>query len=178
MSTVNRIKKSNTTIPHTLTEADAVVGKIGTIQSQIDELTASVDLAINELKEELRKKLEPLKKDRTNLLTSIFAYAESHKEDLTEEKKSIELTHGTIGWRLTPPSVALKVSDAEMLDTLKERGLDCYIRIKEELDRQALIADRDMLPRLKGLSFVQKEEFFVKPNSSSEVEKTRTIVLD
>ncbi|HEY4493255.1 MAG TPA: host-nuclease inhibitor Gam family protein [Candidatus Paceibacterota bacterium] len=170
-----RIKRTSVPTPRNLEEADAAVGSIGNHQSLIDRLEANAEARIKEIREELRRTTEGVRKDRNAFMTGLFAFAEANKAILTEDgRKTVTLTNGTISWRWTPPAVSIE-DDKEFLKLLHRRGLDHYIRTKEEVDREALLSER---PRITGLSFTQKEEFVVKPAGATEVAKTRTISLD
>jgi phage host-nuclease inhibitor protein Gam len=177
MPTATRIKKSNTNIPQNLEQADRAVGQIGTHQAVIDQLEARAAEEIAAIRERLRKESEASRKARNTLMTSVFAFASANKALLTRDSKTIVLTNGSISWRWTPPAVSVE-DDEAMIATLRRRGLGEFVRVKEELDRASLLASREELPRIAGLSFTQREEFVVKPSGSSEVAKTRTITLE
>ena len=178
-ATTTRVKRSTTDTPQNLEQTDRFVGLLGNEQARLDALELEAEAEIRQIRENLRKESEPVRKRRNNLMTGIFTFASANKATLifVEGKKTVELTNGTITWRWTPPAVSVE-NDEEMIANLKRRGLDEYVRVKEELDRQKLLADRKDLPRVAGLAFTQKEEFVVKPHASTEVAKTRTITVD
>lgn len=85
------------------------------------------------------------------------------------DKKSLQMTHGIVGWRVGNPTLAKKSKatwDA-MVDIVEVSLGAEYIRTKREVDRQRIIADRETIPseslRECGLSVVQTEAFFVEP---------------
>ncbi len=174
---VTRIKRSQTHIPQTLEEADIFVGLIGLSQNEIDRQEAQAEKAITRIRERLRARTEQVRKDRNALMTGIFAFAQSRRDNLIEAndgKKTIELSNGTFGWRFTPPAVSIE-DDALFIAECKRWGFLTYIRTKEEVDREALLANR---PKIGYLSFTHKEEFVVKPAKAREVAKTRTITVE
>jgi phage host-nuclease inhibitor protein Gam len=84
------------------------------------------------------------------------------------DAKSLVCGLGTIGFRTGTPKVSLldgwtveKVIEA-VLGLFPKRG---YVRVKEELDKEALIADRDKLTLCEchkmGIEIGQEETFFV-----------------
>lgn len=172
-----RIKRTSTHVPCSIEEADIFVGLIGTSQSQIDLAEAETEKQIQKLREDLRKRTEKVRKDRNTLMTGLFAFASSRQDTLIESnggKKTIELTNGSFGWRWTPPAVCIN-NDELFIAECKRMGFHRYIRVKEEVNREALL---DARPRIPYLAFTQREEFVVKPANASDVVKTRTITLD
>ena len=79
------------------------------------------------------------------------------------------------GWRLTPPRVETDLTDEEAITLLKETDNEAYIRIIEEIDRQALLAER---PVIEGIDYVQDDEFFVIPKLEGKKKKTFTHSID
>jgi phage host-nuclease inhibitor protein Gam len=179
MKTLNRIKKSRTDAPESLTGADHYVRAIGIAQTKIDEAVAAYEAAVEKLKAELEQTTKPLEKTRNGFLSGLFAFAHAHKKALTIDSKTVLLPSGKFLWRFTPPAVDVE-NDESMIALLKKRGLTRYIRTVEQLDREALLADRKTL-KVAGLRFTQREEFVVVPNDRTagrEIKKTRTIDAD
>jgi phage host-nuclease inhibitor protein Gam len=73
---------------------------------------------------------------------------------------------GTIGWRTTPPAVkpAKGFTWQSVLEVLKEQGRTEFVRLKEEINREALLAARDTEDlRPLHVRVEQVDEFFVEP---------------
>jgi phage host-nuclease inhibitor protein Gam len=129
--------------------------------------------------EEIRRALEPqrrkLEGELQELVLGLLKYATQHRERLTEggKVKTVIWPAGKLQWRLTPRSVRL--SDvAKVLAELKKRRLTRYIRVKEEIDRNALLAEEEIASRIPGVEFVQYEQFIVQPEGvTSEITATR-----
>ncbi len=83
---------------------------------------------------------------------------------MTEQgkKKTVELPTGIFGWRTTPPSVSLK-NVKKVMEELKKLGLTQFIRIKEEINKEAILREPDVAKHVKGILITQHEEFVVKP---------------
>lgn len=172
---VTRIKKSETLVPNSMRQADALLSKLGQTQDAINEIEKELANKIAELKASTTKKLEPLTVGRSNQINALFAFANPLKAVLSRETKSIVLGSGAFGWRWTPPRVEMIESDEETIALLKNTGNDAFVRIIEEVDRQALLAER---PLIEGISYVQNEEFFVVPRQKYRKAKTFTKVID
>lgn len=84
-------------------------------------------------------------------------------------RKSIELTHGTIGYRTGQPRLKTlgRLTWGRVLEHLSLMHLGDYIRQKMEPDKEKLISDRETLGAAKleaiGVQVVQDETFYVDP---------------
>lgn len=164
---VTRIKKSFTAVPETLTTALWYLRAIGDKQREINRLKREAKKKIEEISEGMKKEVEILTRDRNNSFTAFYAFASLRKKELTKATRSQKTEAGVFGWRWTTPYVELAEgkTDSDIISTLKKKGLTTYIRVTEEIDREALLRDR---PTVSGVSYVNRDEFFVKPKLSKE----------
>lgn len=77
-----------------------------------------------------------------------------------------------MSWRTRPPRVSVRGEDVVM-EALKRLGLDRFIRRKEEIDKQAVLADPDAVQDIRGLSISQGEDFVIKP-FATEIEEVQS----
>lgn len=169
-----RIKKTLTVIPTSLVDASRFLAKIGARQKEIDEVKDELEEKINKLKKEASKKLSQITKERDTLTSALFAYAQAKRYVLTMRLKTVAVATGVFGWRYTPPAVYTLEEDEAVIARLKHMGLGKYVRVKEELDREKLLVDR---PFIRGISYPQREEFFVVPKTVKE-KRTITVAID
>ena len=108
-----------------------------------------------------------LSSDETKLLKE---WAAAHREDVFADRKTLQLAHGEIGFRLGQPRVAprSRVTWASVLERIERLGRGEYVRIKREVDKDALLADREQLEasgelEQMGLKTAQTERFFAEP---------------
>jgi phage host-nuclease inhibitor protein Gam len=126
-------------------------------------------LAINKLYEGNLAVYATTKKEKTDALR---AYAEANPGSFPKGRKSITLTSGTIGFRTGTPKLAL-LSRAfnwdSVLQILRNLGNAAWIRTKEEVNKEQILADHsagissDTLKRY-GLKVTQEETFFAEPD--------------
>lgn len=171
---VTRIKKSFTEIPQTLARVVTFITAIGRHQSDINELKRAEIVKIAAITQETNKKVAAITKKRNRLFTSLFAFAMAHKKALTAQYRTQKTIAGEFGWRWNTPSLQLEesVTDADIIKILKERGMTQYIRTVEELDKKALLKDK---PIISGISYRQRDEFYIKPKLSTESGKSKTL---
>lgn len=172
---ITRIKKSQTAVPCSLSEADVLLGQLGTTQDEINNIEKELKEKIVALKAEAEKKLHPLTVARDGKINALFAFADPRKAQLTQEARSVALSSGVFGWRMTTPRVETEGSDEEIIALLKQTGNGEFIRILEEVDRQALLVKK---PIIKGISYAQDDEFFVVPKQRCKKKKTFTHAID
>lgn len=115
------------------------------------------------------KTIEVAKTIIDNQFEVLEVYAKENG-DLFKNRKSLELKHGTIGFRTGTPKVKWLrgISAAEVLERIKKYLPTMFIR--EEVNKLALIAQRND-PAVTGnavkcgFEIVQEESFFVDPKA-------------
>ncbi len=63
---------------------------------------------------------------------------------------------------MTPPKVFIRAIE-NVLDYLRMAGLNRFIRVKEEVNKDAILAEPEVVANIKGISITQREEFIVIP---------------
>lgn len=143
--------------------------RYNTADAKQQRITATLDEKITALREKHQDELAHLDEEKTAAFDLIQAYAVENQEVLFAKKKSLETTHGLIGFRTGTPKIkTLKgFTWAAITEMLKE-FLPDYVRSKDEPMKDKLLADRDNenvaenLARC-GMEVVQDEAFFVEP---------------
>lgn len=51
----------------------------------------------------------------------------------------------------------------QVIEQLRSFGLDRFIRIKEEVNKEAVLAEPDSVIVVKGITIAQSEDFVVEP---------------
>lgn len=151
-------------VPRSLDEAAKFLAQIGEAQRATDEIQSGLNTKVDKLKTQAMADVEPHREQITQLVEGLFAYAEAHRDELTEhgKRKTVEVPTGTFGWRMTPPAVKLRDIEA-ILESLKSLKLKRFIRTKEEVDKEAMLKEPDVAKTVKGVSITQHEEFVAKP---------------
>lgn len=172
---ISRIKKSFTYVPASLVEAASFLISIGNKQREINRVKREAKKKVEIITTETKKVVDALTKDRDVFFTSLFAFSSARKEELTRVTRSQKTAAGTFGWRWTTPYVDLAEgkSDQDVIASLKRKGLTAYIRVVEELDREAMLRDR---PEVSGVSYSQRDEFFAKPKLAKEDGRAEELV--
>jgi len=137
--------------------------------ARIQKINATMDIEMTRIREKWQDELTKLGEVKEKSFDILQAYAMENRDELFSKRKSLETTHGTIGFRTgTPKLKTLKgFTWASVLTMLKE-FLPGYVRTVEEPAKDKLLADREdeevaaLLPKV-GVAVVQDETFFVEP---------------
>jgi phage host-nuclease inhibitor protein Gam len=106
----------------------------------------------------------PFKTEIEERSKGVQAWCETNRNAITQDgrTKTVVLTSGEIQWRMRPPKVVLKGVDM-ILDKLKRMDLARFIRTKEEISKEAILAEPEAVARVAGISIEQGEDFVIKP---------------
>lgn len=133
------------------------------------KITAEMDIQMAKIREKWQDELAKLTETKDNAFDILQAYALENRDELFSKRKSLETTHGIIGFRTGTPTLKTRkgFTWASVLEMLKE-FLPNYVRTKEEPAKDKLLADREdeevaaLFPKV-GIAVVQDETFFVEP---------------
>lgn len=169
------IKREVVVIPGSLKEAAEFIGRIGKEQREIDRIQNELNEAVEKLKSKTMSESQVRNENISQLVEGLFIFAESHRNELTEsgKKKTVEVPTGIFAWRMTPPAVSLK-NVKQILEELVKRKLKQFIRVKQEVDKEAMLKEPELAASVKGVTIGQREEFVVKP-AELEVEITSDV---
>ncbi len=90
----------------------------------------------------------------------------SQRASLTGDNKVkfADLGTGKISWRLRPAKVSLRGKVEEIVERLKSLGLHRFVRVSEEVNKEAMLGDREAARAVSGVSIASEgEDFIVEP---------------
>jgi len=157
--------------PGVTTRADIeiLVREIVELKIQLQDTLNAMDAAITQTRMAYESRRVAL--EEAVAVKSRFArnWAESNPAEFGP-LKSLALLHGDLGWRTGQPQ--LKTVTGWTWDRVLERLKTVpawlrYVRVKEEVNKQALLGDREVLGsealRRPGVRVTQEETFFIEP---------------
>ena len=145
------------------------------------KITAEIELKCAQIREKHQDRLSQLQATQDEAFDTLQAYATENQPELFSKKKSLEMVHGTIGFRTgTPKLKTLKGFTWASALQLVKRLLPGYIRTTGEIAKDRLLAERDaqiakpgepLSPGVTlrevmidcGITVTQDETFFVEP---------------
>ena len=158
--------KPETSKLETLEDVNLAMRDIGLWQRELDAIDTQANKEIAEVKTRSSKAGEPLRDKISATVAKIQAFAEYNKDEYFIDRKSVDLSFGTMGWRKST-SISVKKTTLELLKKLK---LTRCIRIKEEPNKETMAElDDDTLASVDAVRKV-KNDFFVEAKTE-EVNK-------
>ncbi len=151
-------------------QAEDAFADYATASAKHNQLTAKMDGELTRIREKYQDQLAKLMTEKEEAFSKLEAYAVNNRDDF-EKRKSIEMAHGTIGFRTgTPTLKTLTGFTWASVTKLIEKLQPEYIRTKKEPNKEAILANREKLTEegvLKDLGIYthQKETFFVEPKT-------------
>ena len=148
-------------------EANNLFASYAEADAKLAKIQAEKDLAITKIREKYVDREVELSAIKSESFEKLQHYAVSNP-DLFLKRKSIEFAHGKIGFRTGTPK--LKCMFKKWDDALEKvkQYLPDFVRVKEELDKEGLLAHKDdeafqkIFP-ICGVKIEQDESFFVEP---------------
>jgi phage host-nuclease inhibitor protein Gam len=166
MAKAERVKKQvlAVNIPTNSYEAGAALETLGAHQRERKVIEAHMNDEISAIKRKYEEQAQPHGEEIVRLLEGLHLYAEAHKHELlTGKSKTVQLTSGEIGWRTSTPKVAVKGVDF-VIERIKAMGLsDKFLRIKEEINKENMLAEPEAAVQVPGVTINQTESFWAKP---------------
>lgn len=148
-------------VPQSRNEVADHIDLIGTAQRELQRIELDIDDIVSKLRLEKQPKIEQLTQTITELSKGVQTWCEANRDSITDggKVKSANLTTGEVNWRQRPPSVKTRVS-VQLLEKLKRLGFSFFIRAKEELDKDAILAKPETA-KDAGIEIVTGIEDFV-----------------
>lgn len=155
-------------------QMEAAFADFATADAKLLRIIATMDVKIIEIREKYVDDVNKLQEQKEKAFEVLQAFAMENKEELFSKKKSMESTHGILGFRTgTPKLKTLKGFTWSAVTNLLKELLPAYVRVSEEPAKDKLLADREdeevsaLFPRV-GIFVDQDETFFVEPKKENE----------
>lgn len=165
----SKLKASALTIgaPHNREEADKLIYALGELQRDRIDLGNAMNEALAAVKLEHEDQAKPINEKISATMASLQAYCEANRAALCpRESKTVKFGNGEVSWRRRPPKVTLR-SVEKMIAWCKKHGMAVFVRIKEEINKEAMLADPTDAAKVPGVTIGSAgEDFIVKPLQS------------
>lgn len=124
--------------------ADEAFATYAKSDAQLQKINADIELQCAKYREKYADRIATLSDEREQAFETLQAFATENQAELFAKKKSLEMAHGVIGFRMgTPKLKTLKGFTWASALQLVKRFLPGYIRQTEEIAKDKLLADRD-----------------------------------
>lgn len=165
--TTTRAKaKPTAAVPQSRQEVSATIAQIGQHITARMRLEAAMTDAIAAVRADYEAAAEPHNSAIKTLSAGVEAWCAAHRYELTEggRRKTHAFPTGEVRWRMTPPAVTVRNPEG-VLAKLREMGAHRFIRVKEEVNKDAILAEPGAVDGvIQGVTISQREEFEVVPH--------------
>lgn len=164
MATKVKAKAATVAVPQSKTDCAAYIKNLGDIQRDFERQRAEMNDAIANITKQYQPALEALTTRMTNLQEGIQTWCAANRTSLCPgESKTANLITGEVSWRKCPPSVSIRGVEA-VIETLKRMALGRFVRSKEEINKEAILNEKDAVRGIPGITIVSDvEDFAITP---------------
>jgi phage host-nuclease inhibitor protein Gam len=151
-------------VPQSREAVNDAIAEIGLLQRARETLETGMNGELAEIKAAFEAEAKVFGDKIAALRQGIEIWCSANRDELTGggKTKTVELAAGEVRWRMTPPSVSLK-NVAEVVKRLAKRRLRRFLRVKIEVDKEAILKEPDAVKGIEGITIGQREEFVVVP---------------
>jgi len=151
-------------VPQTVEEANALLAEYAAAANALTHLDAGLKDATQQVTRFFEEQAAPQKAVLADRFQRLQAFAEAHRSTLVPKgRKSIELPAGLLSWRTRPPRVEISKKKGALetiIETIKTLKLTSFLRVKEELNKEAILAHPEAVDMLPGVTIRRDEEQF------------------
>lgn len=165
MAKKTRTRGVNLPVPQNRDDAADAVRMIGERNRELARIEADMNDRLALIKQEAEALAAPLRDDVLALTEGLKVFAEANRDGLTNggKVKFADLGTGKISWRLRPAKVTVRGLEA-VIDACKKLGKHKFLRVKEEINKEAVLASPDEARMIAGISIGSEgEDFIVEP---------------
>jgi len=165
MSRAKPKAKALARVPQDREAAVWAVGRIGTLRREIAARKAVASEKLRTISEAVETALAPLADELKQHEEGLQAYCEVNRTTLTngEKVKYHDFATGRIFWRMRPPKVTVKGVET-FIEACKRLGELRFVRSKDEVNRDAMLADPDAARQIAGVTISSEgEDFVIEP---------------
>jgi phage host-nuclease inhibitor protein Gam len=137
---------------------------LGDVQRHLTRIETEMNDAIAEITSARKTEIESLKTRCETLVNGIQTWCEANRGELCKNgSKTANLITGEVSWRFRPASVGIRAAD-KVIETLRNLGLSRFIRSKDEINKEAILADPKAVSGIVGITINSGlEDFAVTP---------------
>lgn len=162
-------------VPQNRQDAENWIRQIGDFRREVVRIETAMNDEIAGIKAKYEEAARPYREDVETLLSGLQAWAVVNRDELTGggKRQSAELATGVISWRALPARVTIRKVEA-VIDAIKKLGLaQQFIRIKEEINKEAMLNNQDAARLVPGVTIGSAGENFMVEPFEAELEAAK-----
>lgn len=158
-------KPTNTPVIESMEECNTFIARLGNAQRERARIATRMNDELAAIKRAYEEQAKPHTEEIARLIEAIKQFCNGHRDGLTlgGKRKHYEFGMGRVAWRRRPPKVNLRAKK-KILDALKQLGLSQFIRLTEDIDKEAMLRNPELATKVPGVGIGSEgEDFVVKP---------------
>lgn len=162
---IARLKAPAQDAPQTRDDVARMIRDIGDLQREFSRQSTEMNDAIAAITAQYQPTLASLTQRIEALQAGVQTWCEANRDALTGggKVKTVNLVTGEVQWRQRPPSVRIRAQEV-VIETLERLGLARFIRVKKEVNKEAILAEPAAVEGIAGISIaVGMEDFVITP---------------
>ena len=155
----------NLPVPASKADAAEQLAQIGTLRRAIDARKGKADNQIAAITAEVDRSLEADRERLGALEQGLVKFCQDNRDELTQggKTKTVKFASGRVSFRNRPMSVSVRKA-ADVIARLRALKLDRFIRIKEEVNKDAMREEADVASAVDGVTVKSSgEEVLIEP---------------
>lgn len=168
-----KTKGVNLPVPQDDSEARNAIREIGDLNRDVLRIEAEMNDRIAEIQAEFGAKVAPLREQVAAKTEGLRIFAEANRDRLTNggKVKYARFATGSFSWRLRPAKVSIRGKDNVIAAIKSARLAKRFLRIREDLNKEAMLEDRATAAAIPGVSIGSDgEDFIVEPSETELAE--------
>ncbi|EPZ00479.1 host-nuclease inhibitor Gam family protein [Mannheimia haemolytica] len=165
-TTKTRVKSATqSAIYQSRDEVQTAIKIIGDKQRELQRLATAMNDELAAISASYAQHIDALKEDIKPMQKGVQMWCEVHRNELTDNGKckTGSFVTGEVQWRIKPPSVSVRNAES-VIELLENFGLHQFIRTKQEVNKEAVLADPQAVSAIEGINIKSgEEEFIIKP---------------
>lgn len=152
-------------VPQNESEASGFILRIGVAQRERDRIRSRMNDRLASIKSEFEAKALPFKIEIEERTKGVAIFCEANRDSLTRagKVKFYKFSSGEISWRRCPPKVTVRGVRA-VIDRIRSLKLTHFLRTKEEINKEAMLAEPEIARAIDGIKIASEgEDFVIKP---------------
>ncbi len=157
----------NVPVPQNEEQANNYIAAIGEAQREVTRLETLMNDEIAAIKNRYESMAQPLNQKIEAQMRGVQTWCEANRTQITNggKVKFWRPGAGEVKWRMRPEKVTVRNADL-VLEELRKRQLHEFIRAKEEINKERILAQPERVADVPGISISQGEDFVVVPFST------------
>ena len=159
-----RYKSVAPQVPQTREAVTDLISGIGIDSRELTLLECEMNETITRIKESYEQRAEPIRQRIDAAQRGVQGWCDAHRAELTHDgrSKTYSFASGDVCWRTRPPSVRI-TGEEPVKDSLRRLGLSRFIRVREEISREAILNEPSAVAHVPGIRISQLEDFVITP---------------